>query len=191
VITRRYADPGALIQTGTSGTQVMPLVDIDQDSRLRLVFPVPESAVAHVQVGAFVQVLVSSLHDNISGNVARFSGKVDRATRTMSTEVDVDNKDLRFKPGIYAEATLVLQEHKGAIAVPVEAVSVGIKANVLVVNGSGLVEKRGVELGLQTPTRAEVVKGLQPGEQVIVGSHAGIQAGQKVIAKVITPTTAE
>jgi RND family efflux transporter MFP subunit len=191
VITRRYADPGALIQTGTSGTQVMPLVDIDQDSRLRLVFPVPESAVAHVQVGASVQVLVSSLHDNISGNVARFSGKVDRATRTMSTEVDVDNKDLRFKPGIYAEATLVLQEHKGAIAVPVEAVSVGIKPNVLVVNGSGLVEKRGVELGLQTPTRAEVVKGLQPGEQVIVGSRAGIQAGQKVIAKVITPTTAE
>lgn len=191
VITRRYADPGALVQAGTSGTQVTPLVDIDQDSRLRLVFPVPESAVAHVEVGAAVQVFVSSLHDHFSGKVARFSGKVDRATRTMSTEVDVENGNLRFKPGIYAEVTLVLQDHKAAIAVPVEAIAVGTKPSVLVVNGNGLVEKRDIELGLETPTRAEVIAGLQPGEQVIVGSRAGVQPGQKVIGKLITPATSE
>ena len=109
----------------------------------------------------------------------------------MSTEVDVENKDLRFKPGNYAEATLVLQEHKAAIAVPVEAIAVGAKPSVLVINGGGLVEKRDVELGLQTPTRAEVVNGLHPGEQIVVGSRAGIQPGQKVMAKVIAPITPE
>jgi len=46
VITHRYADTGAMIQAGTSSqTQTLPLVRLSQNSRLRLVIPVPESAV--------------------------------------------------------------------------------------------------------------------------------------------------
>jgi RND family efflux transporter MFP subunit len=184
VITKRYVDPGALIQAGTTGTQA-PIVDIDQDTRLRLVFPVPESAVAHVAVGASVHVFVSSLNVDFTGQIARFSGKIDRATRTMSTEVDVDNADLSLKPGMYADATLVVQEHKEATAVPTEAIAVGAQPSVLLVTPDGVVEKRNVKLGLQTPDRVEITAGLQVGDQVIVGSRAGVQPGQKVIAKVI------
>lgn len=181
VVTKRYVDPGALVQAGTTGTQG-PIVDIDQDSKLRLVFPVPESAVAEIKVGAPVHVSVSSLNAEFAGKIARFSGKVDRATRTMSTEVDVDNPDLRFKPGMYADATITVAEHKGATVVPIQAIAVGTQPTVLVVTAQGLVEKRNVKLGLQTANRAEVKEGLQVGDEVIIGSRAGVQPGQKVRA---------
>ena len=192
VITRRYADPGALIQAGiSSNTQAMPLVDIDEDARLRLVFPVPESAVAQVKNGAPVQVSVGSVKETFNAAVSRFSGKVDRATRTMLTEADVENSAGRYKPGMVADATLVLQERNDVVTAPVEAISVGEHPSALVVDQNGTVQNRAITLGLQTPDRDEILAGLQPDDLVIVGSRAGIQAGQKVAAKPITAASAD
>ena len=62
VVTKRYADTGALIQAGTaSDTQSMPVVQLAEWSRLRLVVPVPESAVPQLHLGSTVQVHVSAL----------------------------------------------------------------------------------------------------------------------------------
>ena len=191
VITHRYADPGALIEAGTSSSQTLPIIDIEEESRLRLVFPVPESVVAQIKVGQKVQVSVSALHETFEAGVSRFSDKVDRETRTMRTEVDVENPDGRFKPGMYADATLAVQERKNAVSVPVEAVSAGEKSSVLIVNRNGMVEARLVTLGLTTPLRFEIVKGLSPGDLVVVGSRSGIRAGDKVAPKVVTTESAE
>ena len=191
VITKRYVDTGALVPAGTSSSAQTPVVDIAEDKRLRLIFPVPESAVSLVKVDAPVRITVGSLGVTIEGKVSRFSGKVDRATRTMSTEVAIDNSDGRLKPGMYASVALVVRESKSAIAVPVQSITVGEKPSVLVVSKSGTVEERRVKLGLQTPEKTEVLSGLEPGEMVIVGSRSGIQPGQKVTAKLIELTSAD
>ena len=67
VVTKRYANAGSMIQAGTaSQTQAMPIVQLSQNNLLRLILPVPESAVSHVHVGETVEVRVSSLGENIS-----------------------------------------------------------------------------------------------------------------------------
>jgi RND family efflux transporter MFP subunit len=131
------------------------------------------------------------LNETFDATISRFSGKVDHATRTMLTEADVENRDGHLKPGVYASATLVLQTRENVIAVPVEAISVGEKASVFVVARNNLIENRPIKLGLQTPTRAEVLEGLRPGDLVVIGSRAGIEPGQKVIAKLITAAAAD
>ncbi len=98
VVTHRYVDTGALIQAGTSNSQTTPIVDIEEESRLRLVFPVPESAVARIRLGQIVHVSISAVHQEFDAKVSRFSDKVDRETRTMRTEVDVENPDGRSSP---------------------------------------------------------------------------------------------
>lgn len=183
VITRRLADPGALIQAGTSST-TQPIVELADDKKLRLTFPVPESSVPLVKAGAAVRVIVGSLNASFDATVSRFSGKVDRATRTMWTEVDVENADGRFTPGMIAEVALVVRESKRAIAVPVQAIAAGEKPTVMLVGPGDVVEQRAVKLGLQTPEKTEVLAGLQPGDLVLVGARTGIQPGQKVQAKV-------
>jgi RND family efflux transporter MFP subunit len=183
VITRRLADPGALIQAGTSST-TQPIVELAEDKKLRLTFPVPESSVPLVKTGAAVRVTVGSLETSFDAAVSRFSGKVDRATRTMWTEVDVDNAEGRFTPGMIAEVALVVRESKRAVAVPVQAIAAGEKPTVMLVGRGDVVEQRAVTLGLQTPGKTEVLTGLQPGDLVLVGARTGVQAGQKVHAKV-------
>ena len=186
VVTHRYADPGALIQAGTSSSQTLPIVDIEEESRLRLVFPVPESAVAQIRVGQKVHVSVSALQESFDAAISRFSDKVDRETRTMQTEADIDNRHGRFKPGMYADATIIVQERDNAISVPVEAVSMAGDAAVLVVNHNGIVQSRPVTVGLTTANRCEILKGLLPGDLVVIGSRAGVRDGDKVSPKVVT-----
>lgn len=181
-ITRRSADAGALIQAGTSGN-AQPLVEIAQDDRLRLTFPVPESCVPLLAVGAQVHVVVRALETEFDARISRSTGKIDRATRNMWTEVDVENPDGRLKPGMIAEVTLTTHEKKGALAVPVQAIAPGEKPSVLLVSADGVLQKREVKLGLETPNRTEVLDGLRAGDVVLVGTKSGVQPGQKVVAQ--------
>lgn len=185
VITKRYADPGAMIQAGTaSQTQAMPVVRLSQVDRLRLVLPAPESVVARVHVGAPVAVRVPALERTFEGRVARFSGKVEVATRTMQTEVDVANPQQVLLPGMYAYATLTLDRRDDALAVPVQAVFTrDDKPYLLVVNAGKRIEERAVRLGVETPERVEVLAGLREGELVVVGNRSQLRPGLAVQPK--------
>lgn len=183
VVTRRSFDPGALVQAGTSAG--VPLVELAEDTRLRFVFPVPESIVPLVKIGSAVRINVTSMGTDIEGKISRYAGKVDRSTRTMSTEVDVDNRDARITPGMYASVAFITRESKDAIAVPVQAIAVGLHPSVLVVGNGDIVEERPVKLGLETPDKTEILEGLKPGEVVLVGTRSGIRPGQKVATKVM------
>jgi RND family efflux transporter MFP subunit len=187
VISKRYADKGAMIQAGTaSQSQAMPVVELSQDDRLRLVLPVPESIVPSVRIGAPVEVRVPALGRSYQGKVARFTGKVEPATRTMETEVDVFNPALELKPGMYAYVTLSLDRRDAALAVPLQAVSSKeSKSTVLAVKQHGILEECAVVLGIETPTKVEIISGLKENELVVVGSRSQLKAGQAVDPKLI------
>jgi RND family efflux transporter MFP subunit len=183
VITSRYADTGAMIQAGiASQTQAMPVVKISQIDELRLVLPAPESVVPRIHLHDSVQVRVPTLNRNFRGTIARFSGKVSTATRTMETEVDVANPGYVLVPGMYAEGVLTLERRPEAIAVPVEAI---VKDTVLVVTPQGTIEERKVKTGLETATSVEILSGVRAGEMVVIGSRSQFRAGQKVQPKLV------
>jgi RND family efflux transporter MFP subunit len=188
VVTKRYADTGSMIQAGTaSQTQAMPVIRLSENSRLRLILPVPESVVPRIRAGQQVEVNVPSLNRTFPGKVARFSDKVQLTTRTMDTEVDVSNPSLLLIPGMYAEVNLTLDRRSNALAIPVSAVDAGTEPNtgrVMVITSEKQVESRKVSLGLETANLVEVLAGLREGDLVVIGSRASLQAGQQVKPKV-------
>jgi RND family efflux transporter MFP subunit len=182
VVTQRYANFGTLVQAGTdSSTQAMPIVKLSEDNLFRLVIPVPESYVKYIRIGDHVKVNVPSLGRSFPGNVARLSYDVDEDTRTMHTEVDVPNPNHVLMPGLYAEATLALMRREHVLAVPLQALNQeGQETTVSVVNSDGRIENRPVTLGIQTPTDAEVVAGLQEGDKVVVSDRSNLKPGELV-----------
>jgi len=182
VVTERYANLGTLVQAGTSSsTQAMPIVRLSQDDLFRLVIPIPESYVRYIRIGDPVNVHVASLNRTFPGKVARFSVDVRADTRTMHTEVDVPNPERVLMPGLYAEAELGLDEKENVSTVPLQALShQGNKATVFVVNHDGELDDRAVQVGLQTTSDAEILSGVNEGEQVVVSDRSGLKAGQKV-----------
>jgi RND family efflux transporter MFP subunit len=187
VVTQRYANYGTLLQAGTSSsTQAMPLVHLSEDNMFRLVIPVPESYVRYIRVGDPVQVNVPSLNHQYPGKVARFSVDVREDTRTMHTEVDVPNPRRLLLPGLFAEATITLEKKPDALAVPLEAVNHnGDNTTVYVVTPGNKLEERTVTLGIETANQAEVLSGLQEGDQVVVSDRGGLKPGETVQPKVV------
>jgi RND family efflux transporter MFP subunit len=187
VITKRYANTGAMIQQGTSSdTQVMPVVRLSQNSLLRLMLPVPESAVPSVHIGETVQVTVGALEKSFPGRITRFEDKVSTSTRTMNTEVDVPNSDYVLVPGMYAEVNLGLRQSAAVLAVPLDAVEeVGDTPHVYAVRNS-TIHIIPVVTGLKTAQQQEIRSGLGEGDLVIVGRHAGLTEGQRVQPKLVT-----
>jgi RND family efflux transporter MFP subunit len=187
VVTQRFANLGALMQAGTnSSTQAMPLVRISEDDRFRLVIPVPESYVRFIHVGDPVQVNVPALKKNFPGTVARFSVDVREDTRTMHTEVDVFNPNRVLLPGLYADATITLEKKENALAVPLQAVDHnGDSTTVDVLDPANKIQIRAVALGIQTANLAEVISGLEEGDQVVVSDRSSLKAGQLVRPKMI------
>lgn len=182
VITWRYADTGALIQSGTSSNvQSLPIVKLSESDLLRLRLPVPEDSVRYIHQGDPVQVRVDAVGRTFTGKVVRFTRDVSADTRTMETEVDVPNQDLTLTPGMYANATMQLERHDNVLTIPVTAiVQNGNQTSVLVVDAQDRVEIRPVQLGIQGPSRAEVVSGLNEGDRVITGGQSNYQQGEKV-----------
>jgi len=182
VVTRRYADPGALIQAGTSSdTQSLPLVRVSDNYRLRLDFPVDVDYVQDIHVGDPVQVQVSSLENKtFTGTITRFTRDVDDKTRQMMTEIEVPNTNLELVPGMYAYVNLQVEKRSQVLAVPTQAVMAGTPPTVYIVNNDNVLEQRAVTLGLEMPDKDEVVSGLHEGDLVVVGNPSGFQAGQKV-----------
>ncbi len=99
----------------------MPVVQLAEWSRLRLVVPVPESAVPQLQLGSAVQVHVSAMNRDFEGHVARFADALNDETRTMHTEIDVENSDGTLKEGMYAEAKIILKQQNNALTIPIQA----------------------------------------------------------------------
>jgi RND family efflux transporter MFP subunit len=184
VVTRRYANTGSLVQAGTS-SQATPVVRLSENGLLRLDLPVPESAVPQVHLGESVEVRVPALHRSFPGKVARFADKVDEATRTMKTEVDVPNADLVLIPGMYAEVDLITEKRRAALAVPVEAVDVASgSARVLAVTPPGAIRTVPIVTGIETAQQIEVRSGdLKEGDRVVIGSRAGLKDGDLVRTK--------
>src|SRR5579863_6450713 len=187
VVTERYANLGTLVQAGTgSSTQAIPIVRLSQDDLFRLVIPVPESYVRFIRVGDQVDVRVPSLKRTVPGKVSRFSVDVSENTRTMHTEVDVPNPQRILLPGLYAEAVVDLDQKENVPVVPVQALSQeGDKTSVLVVNGDGVLDRRTVQVGIQTSSDAEILSGLSEGEQVVVSDRSGLKSGVKVIPQLV------
>jgi len=181
VITKRSADPGALIPAGTSwSAQAMPLLRLSQIDRLRLVFPVSISYVSEVNIGTPVEIRVQNIEKTLLGKVARISRKIETATRTMDVELDVPNPDFTLIPGMYASVVIKLERRDHTLSLPIEAVARGSAPTVFLVDTNHQIEERSVKLGLETPTRLEVLAGLQENDLVMMGSRAQVKPGQKV-----------
>src|ERR1017187_9693640 len=193
VVVWRYAETGALIQGGTgSNDQALPIVRLSQSSLLRLRIPVPEDDVKYVHLGDQLQVRVDAIGRSFTGKIVRFTREVNFETRTMETEVDVENKDLSIAPGMYANTLLQLAHDTNVVTIPVEALVLnGQQETVYVLDDSSRIHIRNVAVGLEGSRLAEITNGLNPGDRVVIGGQDKYQEKEEVNPLLTTESASE
>jgi len=114
-------------------------------------------------------------------------------TRTMETEVDVDNKNLSIAPGMYANTALQLASGHNVVTIPVDALVINAQQQrtVYVLGANNHVHIRRVQVGLEGSKLAEIDQGMNPGDRVILGGQEKYQENEEVSPLVTTEPASE
>jgi RND family efflux transporter MFP subunit len=168
LITARNTDVGQLINSGNGGT-TQELFRISSTTKLRIFVSVPQmySQAAIAGVNADLT-LTEAPGRHYAGKIARNTGSIDPTTRTLLTEVDIDNASGQLMPGAYAEVHLKLPAATPALVVPVTALifrAAGLE--LAVVRDGNRAELVHVTEGRDFGTEVEITSGITAQDAVI------------------------
>ena len=160
----------------------LPVVVIQQIAPVKAVIGVSEQYYSYLKKGAAATLSVDALgEETFSGIVTNIFPTLDPVTHTVSTEIEVANKNLKLRPGMYARVHLDFGT-KEALTVPDKAIvrQAGSGARYVYVFSGGKAVYRAVELGQQQGDLYEVVSGLNAGDQVITSAPSNLKNGLSV-----------
>jgi len=185
VITERHVHPGALIQVGTtSQNSSKPLVTVMDLNRVRITVSVPESDVAWITRKTPVSLTVDAWKDKVwTGTVTRYANALDPNTRTMPTEIEVENPDHILYPGMYAHVTFTLQTLENRLVIPRQAVVNTPTGQELLIVDQDVVKTLTVRTGFKTERWVEITDGLTGAERIILQDHQRIRPGDRVTVR--------
>lgn len=164
LITSRDIDPGSMSAPG------MPLLTIEDDSSYRLEAIVPEGRLAHLHLGAVVDVVLDSLGARWPAEIVEITPAADAASHTFIAKAELPD-DGRVHSGLFGRMVFSTGERE-AIFVPDAAIwREGSLTGVFVIN-DGAVELRMIQLGASEDGVTEVNSGLEIGETIATDSSA-------------------
>ncbi len=178
VVTARNAQVGALINAG-AGTEIYHVAQTDV---LRVLVDIPQSYVRSVHVGLGVDVLVPEFPGRaFHGEVTRFAGALDSASRTLMTEVRLPNPRGELLPGMFGEVRFNFKPAQPAILLPSNAAVINAGGTqVATVDAAHRIHLVPVVFGRDFGTQIEVLSGLQAGTRVVAAPRDSLTEGMEV-----------
>jgi len=160
-VRERKASVGEFLAAGT------PVVSLVRIHPLRLKVATPEREATAIRVGQTVRVRIEGDGGEYSGRVARVSPVIDKQNRTLTAEVEIENRQGRLRPGSFATAEIMVVAEQPAVLIPSSAIVTfaGIEKVIGVKDGRA-VERR-IRTGRRTGNRVEILEGLAPGEMIV------------------------
>ncbi len=178
-ITGRFIDVGSLVTADAASGS--PLFSIARTDVLRVQVFVPQTAYFGVKQGDHATVTVPEIvNRTFDGTVARNARALATGTRTLLTEVDVDNKSGELAAGLYSVIRLQLRRLNPVVRVPSQAVIFNKDGLSAAVVADGKVQFRKLELDADNGADVEVRAGLLPGDRVILSPPVNLTNGMQV-----------
>lgn len=181
IITARNIDIGALINAGNGGA-AQELFHMASTAKLRVYISVPQADSRGAVAGIKAYLTLSEFPGRrFPGELVRTAGAIDPASRTLLTEVDVDNASGELRPGAYAEVHLMIPEGSRSLILPVGTLmfrSEGLRVGV--VRDGNKAELVPVILGKDYGNEVEVVSGLDENDLVISNPPDSLASGATV-----------
>ncbi|HEX3742809.1 MAG TPA: efflux RND transporter periplasmic adaptor subunit [Bryobacteraceae bacterium] len=180
VITARNIDIGALINAGGNAPG-KELFDIAATKKLRVYVNVPQQYSRDVRPGARADLTQAEFPGRkFNGTIVRSSDSIDPSSRTLLTEVDVDNPTGELLPGAFLSVHLKLTTKSGTVMVPVNALifrSQGMQVALVRDNKAELVS---ITIGRDYGNQVEVVSGATAADQIIENPSDSLTSGTEV-----------
>lgn len=185
-VTSRAVDVGHFVEPAGVGS--IPLLTIANDQKVRVRVEVPEQEAAWVDAETEAShrgdpatlFLRSGPEATIEARITRTNRQLSDDSRTLTAEIELDQKDQKLIPGFFVTVKILLEERPDVFTLPTSAIvkSEGRSRCYVVVDGQTQV--REIELGLKVADSVEIRSGLDGSETVVLTRANAIQPGQQV-----------
>jgi RND family efflux transporter MFP subunit len=182
VVTERRVEKGDLVSAGSGGDH--NLFSVAQSKTLRIQVTVPQNYSVDLHTGQDAEVTLRERPgETFHGKIARTAESITAATRTLLTEVQVDNASGRLLPGMYAEVKFNLPRSHPIVLVPGSAlVANALGTRVAKLDADRRVHLITVQAGRDLGTEVEVLSGLSGSEELVNNPPDNLAENQQVKA---------
>ena len=190
VITTRGFHRGDFIRTAEQGVGI-PLLTVERIDVVRLVVYVPDNDVPFTDPGDETETNIDAIPQHkFTGKISRIAYSEDKKTKTMRTEVDLQNDHNLLRNGMYGKTKLMLQAgNPKAFTIPSSAMVGGSNAGkgILFVAHAGVAKKTSVTVSADNGVFAEITEGISATDHVIIGNNNALVDGRAVEINELKP----
>jgi len=178
-VIAKSAVQGAYVQPDT---QLFEIADL---SKVWVLADIYEYELGRVSVGQVADVLMGAYpSERFTGKVGFIYPAVDASTRTLRVRIELDNKGMRLRPGMYGDV-VIRQGGARGVVIPAEAlVDTGEYQYVFVTKDGGRFEPRRVRAGPRAADKVQILEGLAPGEVVVTTANFMIDSESRLRAAI-------
>ena len=175
VVGTRRISVGALVSPGTVVTT------LDDISKVKLDFAVPETFLAALRPGLSIEATAAAYAgQTFKGTVIAVDSRIDPKTRSVNVRAEIDNADLRLRPGMLMVVDLI-KDQRESLMVPEAALDpANDKQYVVIVGPDNIAHRAEVKIGRRRIGFVEILEGVREGDLVVREGLQDLREGVKV-----------
>jgi Cu(I)/Ag(I) efflux system membrane fusion protein len=163
----------------TPETELYMIADL---SRVWVIVDLYEDDMPWVREGDSAEMKVAGIPgQTFTGKVSYIYPYLEAKTRTVKARLEVDNADLKLKPEMFANVTLMSNRQLNVLTVPSEAVvRTGAREQLFIERAPGKFEPREIKIGVSADGQTQIIEGVHEGERVVTSSQFLIDSDSKL-----------
>lgn len=175
IVSLPYSTPGIEVASGTVMAAVMDY------SKMYIETQFPENTLPKLEVGQKVYVTNYNIKsDTLKGHLTQLSPAINEETRTFSGYIEIENPQLKLRPGMFAKADIITVRKDSVLSVPKEIISTKRGNKVVYTIDRSAAEEKTVTTGISDGKYVEIEKGLSPEDKVVVKGYEWLRNRSKV-----------
>lgn len=175
IVNLPYFTPGVEVP---SGSVLMGLMDY---SKMYVETQFPENTTTKLAVGQKVHITNYNIkQDTLKGVLTQLSPAINEETRTFSGYIEIDNPELKLRPGMFAKADIVTVRKDSVLSIPKEIIKNRRSGKLVYTVERNNAEEKVIQTGISNDKFVEVEKGLQAGDKIVVKGYEWLRNRSKV-----------
>ena len=170
-----YYSNGVRIETG------QPLISYMEYSTVVMDMNLPENQMGKVSLKQAARIMNYSLPDDtLTGYISELSPAIDEETRSFKGRIEIANKELKLRPGMFVKAEIVVAKRDSALVIPKDVMQTAGSRKYVFIAQKETARRRYVTTGLENNGFVEVTGGLKPGERLIIKGYETLRDRSKI-----------
>ncbi|WP_340111552.1 efflux RND transporter periplasmic adaptor subunit [Maribellus mangrovi] len=176
IVELPYYTKGVRVSTGESMVKLMSY------NKMYVEINLPEKNISEIKLGQEALITNYTLtEDTLIGHVTELSPVISNETRTFAGKVEIDNPELKLRPGMFIKANIVTAQKDSVIVIPRDVIMSGSRGKyVFVVERNNTADDRRITTGISNQDEIEIVEGLSANDRLIIKGFETLRDNSKV-----------